>query len=143
MFEESSLFFANRLRQARKSKHLTQQQLAELSDLSTHYIGNLEQGVRRPTLDTLLRLSEVLDILPTDLIYDYLPENAKSKLAEADPNLLREEPSFIYTTLSDLFAGESVHVHLREDGIPWEGFWDSPRSGEQFPDFPPDGSDVR
>ena len=35
-----------RIRRARKQKHLTQEQLAEACDLSTAHIGHIERGTR-------------------------------------------------------------------------------------------------
>ena len=48
--------FAARLSALREKRGLTQEELAERSGLSAHYIGNLEQSVRKPSLNTLFIL---------------------------------------------------------------------------------------
>ncbi|MES9854871.1 MAG: helix-turn-helix transcriptional regulator [Candidatus Thiodiazotropha sp. L084R] len=56
------------LRQRRKAKGLTQQGLAEASDLSLRYIQELEAGKKQPSLKTLFLLSYGLGTNPQQLI---------------------------------------------------------------------------
>lgn len=51
-----------RIRNARKQKHLTQEKLAEKCDLSTAYIGHIERGTRSLSIETLIKLSSVLNV---------------------------------------------------------------------------------
>lgn len=60
--------FGLALRQRRASKGLTQQGLAEASDLSLRYIQELEAGEKQPTLRTLFLLALGLDTTPQELI---------------------------------------------------------------------------
>lgn len=46
----------------RKSKGLTQEELAAQIGVSTGAVGNWETGLRRPRYDTLCRLAEVLGV---------------------------------------------------------------------------------
>ena len=62
--EEFSLI----LRKKRAAKGLTQQGLAEASDLSLRYIQELEAGEKQPTLKTLFLLAFGLDTTPQQLI---------------------------------------------------------------------------
>lgn len=43
-------------------KKMTQENLAEASDLSTRYISNIENGLVNPSLDVAVRLATVLNI---------------------------------------------------------------------------------
>ena len=45
----------------RKKKKLTQEELAEKSDLSVGFISQLERGITKPSLDTLSDLCDLLD----------------------------------------------------------------------------------
>ena len=51
----------HRIRQLRKQKEWTQEQLAEACDISLKFISNLERGVDSPSLDTMERLADALD----------------------------------------------------------------------------------
>jgi transcriptional regulator with XRE-family HTH domain len=51
-----------RLREWRRRRRLTQEQLAERAGLSYKFIGEIERGTGNPTLTTLERLSTALDI---------------------------------------------------------------------------------
>ncbi|MCC8106722.1 MAG: helix-turn-helix domain-containing protein [Clostridiales bacterium] len=52
----------SRIKLARKSKKLTQEQLAELVNVSSHYIYEIEQGRKTMSLDTLEKISSELHI---------------------------------------------------------------------------------
>jgi len=60
----------SRIRCARKNNHLTQEQLAEACSLSDAHIGHIERGTRIPSLETLVRLSEVLCVSLDWLLLD-------------------------------------------------------------------------
>jgi transcriptional regulator with XRE-family HTH domain len=52
----------------RKSKNLTQEQLAEMSGFSQQYISGLEKGQRNPTVVTVYELSLALGVNYLDLL---------------------------------------------------------------------------
>lgn len=60
----------SRIRSARKESHMTQEQLAEACALSDAHIGHIERGTRIPSLETLVRLSEVLCVSLDWLLLD-------------------------------------------------------------------------
>lgn len=61
--------FAERLRELRKSKGLTQEKLAEMSDIDYKYLQKLESSnPSSPTLSVLEKLSHGLGITLTELI---------------------------------------------------------------------------
>ena len=51
-----------RIREIRKTRELSQEELAERADISTQYVSNIERGKENPTLDLLLRLAEALRV---------------------------------------------------------------------------------
>ncbi|MEN6521083.1 MAG: helix-turn-helix transcriptional regulator [Armatimonadota bacterium] len=59
---------AQRMRDRRKTLGITQEQLAERSDLSTNYIAKLELGKRVPSFGTLISLAEALDVEVYELL---------------------------------------------------------------------------
>jgi len=54
--------FADNLRELRKEKHLTQEELAELLGVSRQSVSKWEQGIGYPEVETLLLLSEKMNI---------------------------------------------------------------------------------
>ena len=59
-----------RIREQRRKKGWTMDKLAEKADLSVNYVGDLERGVKTPSLDTFIRIVEVLDVPADTLIRD-------------------------------------------------------------------------
>lgn len=53
-----------RIRQRRKEKHLTQEDLAEQIGLSKNHVSNMERGKYLPTTKTFLQLCDVLGETP-------------------------------------------------------------------------------
>ncbi len=51
-----------RIKQARKARHLTQEQLAEVCGLSASFLGHIERGTRKASLETLYALCETLQV---------------------------------------------------------------------------------
>ena len=66
--EKYQLAFGELVRELRKEKGLSQEKLAELSDLHVNYISFLERGKRQPTLSTLLKIAEGFGISLSSLI---------------------------------------------------------------------------
>jgi len=48
------------IREERKKSGLTQEELAEKADISANFLGHIERGTKRPTLDTLKKIADVL-----------------------------------------------------------------------------------
>lgn len=61
-----------RIRRYRIEKHLTQEQLAEMADVSASFLGHIERGTRVASLETLMKLCAVLQVTPNDLLGDDL-----------------------------------------------------------------------
>ncbi|MNW42688.1 HTH-type transcriptional regulator PuuR [compost metagenome] len=61
------ILVGERIRAIRKSKGLTQLQLAELSSLDDAYIGAVERGERNFTIDTLEKIHAALQVDAADL----------------------------------------------------------------------------
>lgn len=51
-----------KIRQLRNQKGLTIAQLAEIAGIDDYYLGEIERAQKKPSLDTLLKLSNALDI---------------------------------------------------------------------------------
>lgn len=54
--------FGSRLMELRKERKMTQDKLAEYSELTRVYISGIEQGKRNVSLEVIAKLAEALDI---------------------------------------------------------------------------------
>ena len=59
----------DRIRKYRELSRMTQEQLSESCSLSTGYIGHLERGTRSPSLETLVKISQILRVSLDDLVF--------------------------------------------------------------------------
>ncbi len=59
-----------KIRRARQDMHLTQEELAEACDLSTAHIGHIERGTRALSIESLITISNVLNISTDYLLLD-------------------------------------------------------------------------
>ena len=62
--------FGKNLTYFRHMKHMTQGELGKGAGIHRTHISALEQGGTNPSLSTLLRLAEALNIEPWNLLYD-------------------------------------------------------------------------
>ena len=72
-----------RIKAAREKKQLTQEQLAELVDLSTMHVSVIERGVKLPKLETLINIANVLDVSADVLLQDVINNRAEIFSSEA------------------------------------------------------------
>lgn len=62
------LQFGNRLRQLRKVRGLSQEKLADRSQLDRSYVGGVERGERNPSLEIICRIADALGVTPSELM---------------------------------------------------------------------------
>ena len=74
------LALGTRIKNKRLEKNLTQEQLAEKVDLSAVYIGQIERGERKMTIQTLVKLANVLETSIEELLSDSTEGNLNAKL---------------------------------------------------------------
>ena len=60
--------FSKTIRELRKNLNLTQEQLGELCDRHPVFISQLERGIKKPTLESILKLCKALKVTPGDLM---------------------------------------------------------------------------
>lgn len=66
--QEIQDIFGLRLKDIRRRKGLTQEQLSDLSGLSIQFIGEIERGKRNPSLTTLKSIAEAVEMNVADLL---------------------------------------------------------------------------
>lgn len=56
------LAIGQKIKEARERAHLTQNELAKLTDMSTHYVSAIERGIKTPKLETFVSIAKVLGV---------------------------------------------------------------------------------
>ena len=82
------MVFIRNLKEARKRKNFTQAQLAEKTDLSVGFIGDIETGRTNPSFQTIETLSQALGVEPYELFIP--PEKGKNLEQKKLTNVLDE-----------------------------------------------------
>ena len=59
-----------RIKEARLKKKLTQEQLAEMADIGSYYLGEVERGVKAPSLKVFAAIADALGISADVLLRD-------------------------------------------------------------------------
>ena len=71
-----------RMKAARENKGYTQEQLAELLNLSVQHVSVIERGIKSPKLDTFVKLANELDTNADYLLSDSLSVSSKITSSE-------------------------------------------------------------
>ena len=58
-----------RVRDLRRARHLTQEALAEQCNISSPFLGHIERGTRKMSLETLAALSRTLHVPADELLF--------------------------------------------------------------------------
>jgi transcriptional regulator with XRE-family HTH domain len=95
-----------RLRQYRKQKNLTQEALTLNSGITVSFLGDVERGIKKPSVDSLEKLLRVLNVSFSDF-FDYETEirllrdcSALEKLVLALDGRPNDEIEMIYTIVT-------------------------------------------
>lgn len=95
----------NRIRKIRKEKYLTQFTLAEEIGVLPNFLGDVERGVKSPSLETIVCIANVLDVSLDFLLFDSLKhtgieENQDIYLTDKQVNILKG----VVKTIKDAFV---------------------------------------
>ena len=83
-----------RIRAQRKLIHLTQEQLSEDAGISLSFLGHIERGTRKASIETLVAIANALRVSPDLLLQDSLRSDLvggfSSELPHDKQKLIRE-----------------------------------------------------
>jgi len=95
--------FAKNMRKYRKKAKLTQEKLAELCDTDHRYIGQIETGLRCPSLEYVERIATALKIAPFYLFYDeFDDENEKLMTLTKEQKLKRKLKALFFENFTQI-----------------------------------------
>lgn len=83
--KKSNIHIGELLKKTRKSLGYTQEEVAEMLDLASRYVSDLERNKTKGSIDTLVKLCNIYHITPTYVLQDYLDICDDFKI---DPNLI-------------------------------------------------------
>lgn len=101
------------VRQERKSKRITYEELAEMLDISPTHIKHIESGHRKPSIEILFEIARVLNlsldgvVFPKDITQSDLTRGKIDRLLDS---LDEDSLQFVLTVL------EALHVKEQADG---------------------------
>lgn len=70
MSEKNNVAIGKRVKQFRLNAKLNQNQLAEKAEIDSNNLSRIERGLITPTLDTVLKLSDALQVTPNDILLE-------------------------------------------------------------------------
>ena len=71
----------NKFQEYRLKNNLTQNQVAEITGLEPRHISQIERGLSKGSIDTLLKLCNTYKITPDIILYDLLDEDLKKDVS--------------------------------------------------------------
>lgn len=83
--KELNILLAKRIREHRKKKRYSQEKLAELSGLHSTYIGQIERCEKNPSIESLQKIADGLELSLHELLPDIKPSNKDTEFI--NPNL--------------------------------------------------------
>ena len=81
---------------------MTQERLAEKTDLTNNYISNIENGRSIPSLETLMKLCDALEVTPNEILLGasvsserYMSDELQQKIQQCTPREKRLIDGFV------------------------------------------------
>jgi len=97
-----------RIKSKRESKKLTQEELAELTGLTNNYISNIERTRSKPSIETLIKICNALEVTPDYILLDsvyaskeYIMDEIAVKLRKCTKNNIQLVSGIITLLLED------------------------------------------
>ena len=95
--EELRKILSNNIREFRKDLHLTQEQLAENSDISLSYLADIEHCKTWISDKTLLKLAKSLHRKPFELLAEQKSDSEKSDIRKISGIIHKEKKELVKT----------------------------------------------
>ena len=99
--DDSRGFIGLEIKKIRKSKHISQEKLAEMSEVHPTYIGQIERGEKNITVDVLIRILSSMNVRLADFfsVIDAYLQIAETKEGDYALKLLQMDSSYLEALL--------------------------------------------
>lgn len=84
--KDIGIHIGNMFHEYRLKNNLTQNQVAEYTGLEPRHISQIERGLSKGSIDTLLKLCNAYSITPDVVLYDLLDDKVKNNISIYDEN---------------------------------------------------------
>jgi transcriptional regulator with XRE-family HTH domain len=88
--EEKLDIVITRIRKIRIEEGISQQELANIANFSQSFLANVESGKKKPSLLTILRIAEALNVNPREFFSESPTEITKEEIKSQIINLLEK-----------------------------------------------------
>lgn len=88
--KDIKVLFGRRIKELRKNRGLSQEELAERADMSSKYISRIEMGQSFPSIETLAKLANALNVELKDFFEFAHKTPSQKELKEILNSLLKE-----------------------------------------------------
>lgn len=92
-----------RIRTRRKMMGLTQEALAEKLGISCSFVGHIERGSRKMSMETLIKISDIMGVS-----CDYLLQDSLQNAALVSPPALSEKNQFLLREIANLLQEQDT-----------------------------------
>ena len=99
-----------RIKYCRKQKRLTQEAFAEITDLSPHYVYEIERGTKAMSLPTLGRILDALDVSSDYLLFGKESPDKAGPPSDRLSTLIEELPPHSRDNLADILTVMLPHL---------------------------------
>jgi len=96
------LLLGKNIAEARRKKHLTQEQLAEMIEVSTVFISQIETAVRKPSLETIYKISKSLNTTIDSLIGSESTNVYHDEISNLLSGMNNKELNFVTNILQEI-----------------------------------------
>ena len=103
----------SKIRNERLRMELTQAQLSEKVDVTTAYIGQIERGIRKFSIETLVDIATVLNVSVDFLLRDNMPDNSNVQISGLLKLLEKRHPDDISLAM-DVVKSLFEHIDKRK-----------------------------
>lgn len=98
-----------RIREYREKANLTQEEVAEILDLSITAVSNIERGLNYPTMENFIKLANIMNVSSDLLLSDVLKQSyiaKSSELSEKIKSLSAEKQKQLFAIIEAFIASE-------------------------------------
>lgn len=74
-----NIIYGKTLQEIRKKNHLTQEEVSQITGLEPKYISQIECGITKGTINTMLKFCQAYEVTPNDILYKFI-NDSKSNL---------------------------------------------------------------
>lgn len=100
-----------RIKQRRKTKEMTQDDLAEKVGVSPGFVGMIERGERAPSLDVFVLLANELGVTADELLSGVVVESVNARLAQYGSKLSKMSTADV----ERIFAMLDIAMNMGDD----------------------------